>query len=142
MSDPSAAVRDTAAWFVGRVCDIVPEAVLNPNIFEHVLQAMVNGLGDEPRVAQNICWAFSSLSDAAYDHAQNQLGTEDTPTTYCMSRVRNAALFLDFNIFFLPVLRWNHRETFGHDEQTGWKPGELEERGVRGHHGIDEERTR
>jgi len=87
MSDPSAAVRDTAAWFVGRVCDIVPEAVLNPNIFEHVLQAMVNGLADEPRVAQNICWAFSSLSDAAYDHAQNQLGTEDTPTTYCMSRV-------------------------------------------------------
>jgi len=86
MSDPSAAVRDTAAWFVGRVCDIVPEAVLNPNIFEHVLQAMVNGLADEPRVAQNICWAFSSLSDAAYDHAQNQLGTEDTPTTYCMSR--------------------------------------------------------
>jgi hypothetical protein len=101
MSDPSAAVRDTAAWFVGRVCDIVPEAVLNPNIFEHVLGAMVNGLGDEPRVAQNICWAFSSLSDAAYDHAQNQLGTEDTPTTYCMSRVRKYALFLDFINFFL-----------------------------------------
>ena len=69
LGDQSVAVRDTAAWFVGRACDIVPEAAINENYFERLLQAMVQGLQDQPRVAQNMCWAFTSLSDAAYDQA-------------------------------------------------------------------------
>ena len=43
LSDESVAVRDTAAWFVGRACDIVPETAINENYFEHLLQAMVAG---------------------------------------------------------------------------------------------------
>ena len=43
LSDESVAVRDTAAWFVGRACDIVPETAINENYFEHLLQAMVTG---------------------------------------------------------------------------------------------------
>ena len=43
---------------------------------------------DQPRVAQNICWAFTSLSDAAYDHAAGMMtgGDSETPPTYCMSK--------------------------------------------------------
>ena len=88
MRDESVCVRDTSAWFVGRACDIVPESALNPELFQVLLEAMVNGLADQPRVAQNICWAFTSLSDAAYDTAVSQLTNEaETPPTYIMSQV-------------------------------------------------------
>jgi importin subunit beta-1 len=92
MQDESVSVRDTAAWFVGRACDIVPESALNRQIFQRLLEAMVGGLQDQPRVAQNICWAFTSLSDAAYDNAcvaaGDELNHNDTPNTYIMSEVR------------------------------------------------------
>lgn len=87
LRDESVCVRDTSAWFVGRACDIVPESALNPELFQVLLEAMVNGLADQPRVAQNICWAFTSLSDAAYDTAVSQLTNEaETPPTYIMSQ--------------------------------------------------------
>ena len=44
LSDESVVARDTAAWFVGRACDIVPEAAINENYFEKLLIAMVQGL--------------------------------------------------------------------------------------------------
>ena len=44
LSDESVVARDTAAWFIGRTCDIVPEAAINENFFEQLLSAMVNGL--------------------------------------------------------------------------------------------------
>ena len=49
---------------------------------------MVQGLMDQPRVAQNMCWAFTSLSDAAYDQAAAAMTASDaeTPPTYVMSR--------------------------------------------------------
>ena len=51
---------------------------------------MVNGLQDQPRVAQNICWAFTSLSDAAYDLAASNTDLEETPKTYQMSKYYSA----------------------------------------------------
>lgn len=90
-------MRDTAAWFVGRACDIVPESALNPDYFQVLLEAMVNGLADQPRVAQNICWAFTSLSDAAYDAAVSMLADEgDTPKTYIMSQVNAPTRYTEF----------------------------------------------
>ena len=41
------------------------EAVLRP-----LLEALVTGLEAEPRVAVNVCWAFNSLAEAAYDAAE------------------------------------------------------------------------
>ena len=104
LHDESVSVRDTAAWFVGRACDIVPEAALNEAHFQVLLEAMVNGLVDQPRVAQNICWAFTSLSDAAYDTAVSQL-TDDSevPQTYIMSRV---SFNLAINVG-LTIIRYN-----------------------------------
>ena len=56
LKDSSVVVRDTAAWSVGRVCEILPEAVINEQSLPPLLLALGEGLTAEPRVASNVCW--------------------------------------------------------------------------------------
>ncbi|XP_013168387.1 PREDICTED: importin subunit beta-1 isoform X1 [Papilio xuthus] len=90
MYDSSVAVRDTAAWTFGRICEIVPEAAINDTYLKPLLESLVNGLKAEPRVAANVCWAFTGLAEAAYEAADS--GDDKQPQTYCMST------FFDFII--------------------------------------------
>lgn len=83
MYDSSVAVRDTAAWCFGRICEMVPEAAINATYLKPLLESLVNGLKAEPRVATNVCWAFTGLAEAAYE-AANTDGSNQ-PKTYCMS---------------------------------------------------------
>jgi len=85
MYDTSVVVRDTAAWTFGRVCEIIPEAAINETYLKPLLESLVNGLKSEPRVAANVCWAFTGLAEASYDQAA---GNEDQaqPETYCLSQ--------------------------------------------------------
>lgn len=83
MYDSSVAVRDTAAWTFGRICEIVPEAAINETYLKPLLESLVTGLKAEPRVAANVCWAFTGLAEAAYEAAD--CGDSNQPKTYCMS---------------------------------------------------------
>ena len=56
LSDQSVVVRDTAAWTVGRVCEMLPEAAINDQYLNPLLHALVDGLQAEARVAANVCW--------------------------------------------------------------------------------------
>lgn len=56
MKDPSVVVRDTTAWTVGRICELLPEAAINEVYLPPLLQCLIEGLGAEPRVASNVCW--------------------------------------------------------------------------------------
>lgn len=56
MKDPSVVVRDTTAWTLGRICDLLPEAAINEVYLAPLLQCLIEGLGAEPRVASNVCW--------------------------------------------------------------------------------------
>lgn len=85
MYDTSVAVRDTAAWTFGRICEIVPEAAINETYLKPLLESLVNGLKAEPRVAANVCWAFTGLAEAAYEAADTSYETNQ-PKTYCMSK--------------------------------------------------------
>ena len=104
LRDPNIAVRDTTAWTIGRIFEFVSQAVMNDELLRAIGQALVNGLGDVPRVATNICWvnkqkfnkfnrisfvsfyfqSFSSLARAAYDNAECP-EDDDTPATYLLS---------------------------------------------------------
>ena len=84
MKDSSVVVKDSAAWTIGRVCELIPEAAINPATLQPLLEALVVGLASEPRVASNVCWAFTSLADAAYEQAECG-DEEETPQTYCLS---------------------------------------------------------
>lgn len=84
MKDPSVVVRDTTAWTVGRICELLPEAAINELYLAPLLQCLIDGLGAEPRVASNVCWAFSSLAEAAYE-ATEAAEEQEEPATYCLS---------------------------------------------------------
>lgn len=84
MSDESVVVRDTVAWTIGRVCELNPEAVVNENYLKPLLEALVKGLSAEPRVASNVCWAFNSLAEAAFEAAETPEEGQE-PETYCLS---------------------------------------------------------
>ncbi|XP_027132042.1 importin subunit beta-1 [Larimichthys crocea] len=84
MKDPSVVVRDTTAWTVGRICELLPEAAINEIYLAPLLQCLIEGLGAEPRVASNVCWAFSSLAEAAYE-ATDAAEDQEEPSTYCLS---------------------------------------------------------
>ncbi|KAF6778103.1 hypothetical protein AHF37_01837 [Paragonimus kellicotti] len=94
LRDESAAVRDTAAWTIGRVCETLPEVALQDNYLVPLLTGLVEGLSSEPRVAANVCWAFSSLAESAYDVAAGELadqsGGSGEPKTYALSQYFNA----------------------------------------------------
>ena len=56
MQDPSTIVRDSAAWTVGRVCELLPDEAINPTYLNRLLEQMLTCLSAEPRVAANSCW--------------------------------------------------------------------------------------
>jgi importin subunit beta-1 len=56
LRDQNIAVRDTTAWTIGRIFEFVSQAVMNHELLRAIGNALVNGLGDVPRVATNICW--------------------------------------------------------------------------------------
>ncbi|KAK0158712.1 hypothetical protein PV328_009686 [Microctonus aethiopoides] len=83
MYDLSVVVRDTAAWTFGRICEIIPEAAINETYLKPLLESLANGLNAEPRVAANVCWAFTGLAEASYEAAESD--GHNQPETYCMS---------------------------------------------------------
>ena len=87
MGDDVVVVKDTAAWTIGRVCELIPNAViLDAMVLMTLLDALVCGLTAEPRVASNVCWAFNSLAAAAYAAAVPEKADPDfVPETYCLS---------------------------------------------------------
>ena len=63
LKDQSVIVRDTGAWTIGRVCEILPEAIISEDHLRPLLLALVEGLESEPRVASNVCWVSNNLND-------------------------------------------------------------------------------
>ncbi|KAG5653924.1 hypothetical protein H0H81_009281 [Sphagnurus paluster] len=63
MTDPNPHVKDTTAWTLGRICDLLVTCI-KPDVHLHpLISALVNGLQDSPRVVANCCWALMNLAD-------------------------------------------------------------------------------
>ena len=77
-----------------------------------LLESLVSGLSAEPRVAANVCWAFTSLAERAYEMAEEQAtanGTaddSDTPQTYCLSQARTDDIGIAKNDHEF-IIRWS-----------------------------------
>jgi hypothetical protein len=55
LSDAVSVVRDSAAWVIGHMAELVP-SVIDQTTLPVILQAFFTALDDEPRVAKNVCW--------------------------------------------------------------------------------------
>ncbi|CAK9292404.1 unnamed protein product [Gordionus sp. m RMFG-2023] len=86
LKDSVLLVRDTTSWTIGRICEFLPEIVLNPSILNPLLSALVENLSSEAKIAVNICWALSSLVEAAYDQALLNNPNAETPPTFLLSQ--------------------------------------------------------
>ncbi|KAK7039221.1 karyopherin Kap95 [Paramarasmius palmivorus] len=63
MADHNIHVKDTTAWTLGRICDMLI-TVIKPEVHLHpLISALVNGLQDNPRIIVNCCWALMNLAD-------------------------------------------------------------------------------
>ncbi|CCK69004.1 karyopherin beta KNAG_0B05720 [Huiozyma naganishii CBS 8797] len=61
MNDSSLQVKDTAAWCIGRIADIVAEAISPQDHLPGVVQACLTGLKDHPKIATNCAWTIINL---------------------------------------------------------------------------------
>lgn len=84
MQDISVVVRYSSAWAIGKLCDTVPEAVLQlpHDVLDSLVNALANNLRSEPRVASNVCWAINSLVSAAGESARESLPANTYPATF------------------------------------------------------------
>ncbi|KAF8513401.1 armadillo-type protein [Gautieria morchelliformis] len=63
MSDENLHVKDTTAWTLGRICDLLIQTI-KPDVHLHPLvSAFVSGLEDSPRIISNCCWGLMNLAD-------------------------------------------------------------------------------
>jgi importin subunit beta-1 len=63
MQDPNAAVKDTTAWTLGRICELLVGSVNIESQLQALIVALVAGLEDRPRIVANSCWALMSLAE-------------------------------------------------------------------------------
>ncbi|CCF56070.1 hypothetical protein KAFR_0A06350 [Kazachstania africana CBS 2517] len=61
INDQSLQVKETAAWCVGRIADLVAESIDPQEHLPGVVQACLTGLQDHPKVATNCSWIIINL---------------------------------------------------------------------------------
>ena len=63
MTDANLQVKDTVAWTLGKVCDVLVQTIQPDVHLPHLVLAFVNGLQDSPRIAANCCWGLQNLAE-------------------------------------------------------------------------------
>lgn len=67
MQDPHVHVKDSTAWTLGRICDVLIQTI-NPDAhLPNLVTALVQGLQDNPRVVSNCCWGLMNLAEQLGD---------------------------------------------------------------------------
>lgn len=63
IGDDNVHVRDSAAYAVGRICDLVPGAIDPDTQLPSLIEALFSGLSSNPKMASSCCWALMSVAD-------------------------------------------------------------------------------
>lgn len=61
LQDSSVAVKDSAAWTLGRIADLLAKTISPQVHLTPLITALVNSLQDEPRISCNCSWALTRL---------------------------------------------------------------------------------
>lgn len=63
IKDDNLQVKETVAWCLGRIADMVIDAIDIQTQLEPLLQALIEGLQDHPKVSTNCCWTLMNLTE-------------------------------------------------------------------------------
>lgn len=63
MQDPNLHVKDSTAWTLGRICDVLIQTIKPDLHLPSLITALVRGLEDNPRVVSNCCWGLMNLAE-------------------------------------------------------------------------------
>lgn len=63
INDDTLQVKDTVAWCLGRIADLWADSIDTVNTLPQLLQALMHGLNDHPKVATNCCWTLINLTE-------------------------------------------------------------------------------
>lgn len=63
INDDTLQVKDTVAWCLGRIADLWADSIDTVNTLPQLLQALMHGLKDHPKVATNCCWTLINLTE-------------------------------------------------------------------------------
>ena len=80
LSDNSVAVKDTAAWTLGRISDLLLTSIDRETMLPTLVQALLAALHDQPRIAMHCCWAIMNLCEQLGGPAQMTADGSDAPT--------------------------------------------------------------
>lgn len=81
MNDENDLVKDTVAWTLGRICDLLITAVKPEVHLRDLVYALVKGLEDKPRIVANCCWALMNLSDQLGLYYEEEEEASNNPLT-------------------------------------------------------------
>lgn len=63
INDDTLQVKDTVAWCLGRIADLWADSIDQVNTLPPMLQALMHGLKDHPKVSTNCCWTLINLTE-------------------------------------------------------------------------------
>lgn len=80
MQDTNLNVKDTTAYTIGCICDLMAQSLRNEPPLSSVLQVLITGVEDKPRISANCSWSLMNLVDQLHGFDE---GT--TPPTGALS---------------------------------------------------------
>ncbi|OBA20355.1 ARM repeat-containing protein [Metschnikowia bicuspidata var. bicuspidata NRRL YB-4993] len=72
ISDPTVQVKETVTWCLGKIAEVALSALDLDSDLEPLLQALLLGLSDHPKVSVNCCWTLMNLLEQLCMDAQLQ----------------------------------------------------------------------
>ncbi|KAI8888288.1 ARM repeat-containing protein [Backusella circina FSU 941] len=63
MKDSDLHVKDTVAWTLGRICELLIHCIKPEVHLNELISALVYGLRDNPRIIGNCCWSLMNLAE-------------------------------------------------------------------------------
>lgn len=61
INDPELQVKETVSWCLGRITELVIESIDDHTMLPKLVESLINGLNDHPKVATNCCWSLINL---------------------------------------------------------------------------------
>ncbi|CAM9022988.1 hypothetical protein WICANDRAFT_81407 [Wickerhamomyces anomalus NRRL Y-366-8] len=70
IKDENLQVKDTVAWCIGRIADLIIDAIDVQQHLPNVIQAIIEGLKDHGKVSTNSCWTLINIVEQLNQTAQ------------------------------------------------------------------------